>query len=172
MTSATLGVRPPPEGCLEIPSDPKWCRLRVRLLWVHYTGAADLGSQWRWWISLRGVEWDSGPRQLAFGETLVLGPRGQQIVDVSFLSLCDYTGPDELLIRAEESEGWLRDRGLRLEPLQIPCLSQETTNAILVRVLVSRGTPLGWRRPRKGLAAELLFALAIRTTGCLPSRPD
>lgn len=152
-----------PDGDLPVPDlelDPRGqpCRIVARLRLVRYDGD-DVGSNWRWFIAVDGVAWDSGPRTLARGQLVATG---ETIHDRTISGGCGTLRIPVISVRAVEHDPFLNDMGFAVATTAIWCRDQASTQRVLVVVPVEERTLwnklIPWLRRK---TAILLFIIDI-----------
>lgn len=162
MTHAAGGMVMPDDD-LPVPDtelNPKGrpCRMTARLRLVRYSGD-NVGSTWRWSISVDGVVWDSGPRTLLHGQ--VVTP-GETIYDRTIAGACGALRVPVIAVRAVERDPFVNDVGLAVATTAIRCRDQASTQRVFVLVPVEERTfwnKLALWRPRP--TAILLFIIDV-----------
>jgi len=134
------------------------CHLEGVLQGIYYSGE-DIGSRWRFQISINGQPWDSGPRNLNWGTSLSIG---EKIYDEDLENGCGLTTMFTIYIRAREIDGlFLDDIGERLGVTALECTRERNSQRVLIWVTVPE-VMLWWRFWKKvKKTAVLLFVFQL-----------
>lgn len=142
--------------------DTQACRLTVDLIRVIYLGE-DIGSDWRYWVFVEGVLWDSGERRLPWHEIDTLNvPIYERIVGP-----CESSRPIYIQIRARERDRFLfldlDDIGVEFRAPTLRCIELRDVQALSVPVPVRERRLFPWVTRR---VAVLRFDFLL-TTECI-----
>lgn len=134
------------------------CHLEAVLQGIYYNGE-DIGSQWRFQVSINSQTWDSGPRNMIWRTFMNIG---EKIYDEDVENGCGLTNMFTIYIRAREIDGLFSDDiGEHLEVSALECSREGNSRRLLIWVPVQE-VSIWWRFWKKvKKVALLLFVIQI-----------
>lgn len=144
----------------------KHCRLTVELLVVIY-GGQDVGSSWRYSVTVEGCLWNSGPRAMQWGETDVVGA---VVCDRVLNNGCGLPRQVSIEVRARERGGfWLDDIGEGFGLIFLRCIELGSSAQLSVPVPVaefqSKMLRSILRLPSKKALLQFIFQVRAQCLG-------